>query len=1609
MSDPKQQLDPFQQQLLDPKFQELSYDEQMRSRMSLFMSKAETSPAWQVADDKARLDTLKNVADSYPPAFSNPSYDVLRKELEASPAQRFAYSHEVQEGQTSLLVRGTANVMKGITHTIGGFADRVGQFFGGKPQAGIDPIMGALTGDKDALKLAQYLRRRYEKTVNIPLIGGGTPSQITGSLLGVGTDFAAMRGPAGAVDDLVEGALKASVPVLKTGIQMAARAGATGTLGVARGFGAAGMGNMEGAIDLTHGIKATAISTGEVFGQWAAQDFVFGLLGRGVGYGLRQTWRAVGKALIGKGTAVLPRAEAFGEVSEGAKTPGAEDIQKRFETGNVAPVSEEQLGPAARDHAQSFREAMDYAKQDPDALLKNPVAATRVGAQIMQQGKNTPFGVAIVPDSAEATNPTWRIRQGPGKGGKVLGEHLSFNEVEMILHDAWKDEKAETQTRYEEWNKRYEQFHTDNDKQIVQSAQLHLEGLNDFHPHLREISDSLDHITQNMDRFAPEGAARKPSEGSMLTYGEVGQLQNLGLKAAKVQIALDPKTLPAISDRGTLVDTHNPTKLETVSGGNFNATVIYSHGAPEPVWQAALSRADEYLKSGTTGATREQLAFWQLRDMGYDAIEHSDGGVTALYPKQQIKHVSDLVNKSSREYIMEPERPIAPATSAAPSEHPTTYRAPVGLSQWDQFGWLIEAASREGGTQVGKLPSGEYGLVMKGYPPVQGDLGLVVDTFLGRNTTPAHLRASLEDEGMHLRVDKGQYTIIGTDGKPLGNGPTAYDAMLAAKYRPSRIDGRFGPRNVEILPDGSPFEYTAQGVRGTLRDVYQYVNSFMDVAEEEGKRTISTNEVGKLSQGHDGGYTVEIPGWGIHERFESGAEAREYLDGRYKEYDNVQRLANERGFLFTYDAKRGYTLTDVTGTYAIHNIDEAGRILSQKPDPRWGPGGQYEAGVKLKDSAAGVKLPVDTDPAYAARFPDRSSLGQALSRAKSQIANLFGPTRAYFSRQAREFGHREVAEAFNKLADSIKSRANQDILDVAKIHSLESLYRFSDEEARLALRVSEAYGEEARTRVFEDHGIPEGSPLRPKILDAARRLDAEFYTPMFQRTGQDAAKMLKDFAPKVRETKVRDPQAYQEMELSGPGGMRKLITNAFGGRVPDDMNFASLHERVADFDATLKEENIFHRAIRYALQANKWFYTGENMANFWKTLHAEGIPEEVRLRGQQYIDQVMTGNRSDALKIYQAISRQGKTAPGGVDAISVAKTLTGLGAYGFRPGVAQHVVQSSYLVASGLIGTEAINHGFEVMNKGGAGHLAELFRKGVFTGNSPILKGVGDTSFGANFIDRLMKSGVFFTQNAHVLSKAAVYDGASWLFDRMIKPWVDGGKIAGWELKSHQIRGYLLDTGARDQMEAFLKQGNYEAAKHVYAQNMTDIATYNWRPEDQGQALNRTGILSRIYGQLMIAPTQFASALARIAGEGSFTDRLTNLATYGKNTAAFYAANKSLGMSGSNLLPWKTISLNGGPLFQYLAQMTSERPGQREMDAVMRFLDSMPPVSWVKQGQTVVKELQAEHPWAAFLTLMGESVTPELRVSGVKGPFEMFGNWLGRNARAVGSQLKSAF
>ena len=605
MSDQQQQKpSPFDQQMVDPKFQSLSYDDQKTERAKLYDKLMSNDPKWASTPADQQIQAFNAVRDGKPPAFIDPKYEKLRQTLEVDSGKRFFYDTGTQMGLTGLATRGLANMTKGIGSNPDGVSAKLDRLFGSTVQDETNDQLfaRAIAGDKDGVKLAKYLQGKYEKPIlkGIPLIGGSTPTQMLGSALGYGSDFAMVRGPAKLAEEGIAASVESLRPLAQKALTLAGSAVTTGTMGVVRGAIAAGTNaiggaakeGVEGAIDFAHGLGETVRSVASAWGQWAAQDLAFGILKTGVGVGISRVLGTSIRSIFGAGTRALPNPKSFEETSGGVYTPRAEAYQRKFVAGVTADVAVDQLKPIARDWFRSYKEVTQYSKVDPDALINNPVAAMRTRAQFFT-GENAPLGVSTVSDGPG----TWRLRRSLDKGGAIIGEHLTLPEAEKAIYNEGLLDVSATKDRLAKWTARQEKTGGSEAVREVGSSQTRLNGL-ESDPLFRTMRDSQTIITGGMDRIAPEGAAKLPHEGSMLTYGEVGALQGSRMNVAKVQFDLSNTVMADIAKRGVLAPTDMPTRIPTTSSvtSTERSSIPRRHLRMSFRRQFSVSRRQEILK-----------------------------------------------------------------------------------------------------------------------------------------------------------------------------------------------------------------------------------------------------------------------------------------------------------------------------------------------------------------------------------------------------------------------------------------------------------------------------------------------------------------------------------------------------------------------------------------------------------------------------------------------------------------------------------------------------------------------------------------------------------------------------------------------------------------------------------------------------------------------------------------------------------------------------------------------------------------------------------------------------------------------------------------------------
>jgi hypothetical protein len=679
----------------NPKFQVLPYEKQSAMRQYVLSQ----LPEYAALPVDAQVRTMNLIADA-PPAYADPAFKAKQAELLADPTQSAAYRESMKFNQSSITGRASAWLA---------LQANKGPHLFDKP---LDDVqVKSLQGDPDAKKLVDYLALKQGVSIpmaegvrkllgKVPVIGVlASPdlAQALGDLVGTTADIAgtglvtggALSVPGAAAKSAVSGALvkggagAAAQAVLPAAAKIAAGAATSGAFGVAR----------EAVVDPQAVSNAQGIS-GTFFG-WAVADAVFGGLHEATSAAKVYTrGRAALESVGGKYPRILKENAGAGAAEQLAtKTLKSSDPDFAVQPEGVKDMV------LAREQIAAAKAA------DPQALTSNPVARLQAQAMVGPLERRG-LDISVVPNG----DGTFRVRELPDAGGEIAtvrNPQRGAQEkplAEVTLAEATKEVARRYDAAVISADARLaaERANLDKrkgiaEKQAFRGLEMETPSGEKYHtmgilplqepPRSVELSPSAtanwralqeakrSYASALIDRKALDDfqgsdvatvrtsilAIRKVLEGpedalamnarAAISEGERQHLQGVeGVKTIDFAQVVKPEELRRIGARGTFLDTDNPISVKPASGSESNAVGVYSRPLND-VQFSQLTQVAQVLKAKQELPVDPlDLARTLAMQVGADAIEHQDGSVTLLYPKEQAKHVTDFIDPKSGRY-----------------------------------------------------------------------------------------------------------------------------------------------------------------------------------------------------------------------------------------------------------------------------------------------------------------------------------------------------------------------------------------------------------------------------------------------------------------------------------------------------------------------------------------------------------------------------------------------------------------------------------------------------------------------------------------------------------------------------------------------------------------------------------------------------------------------------------------------------------------------------------------------------------------------------------------------------------------------------------------------
>jgi len=899
--------------------------------------------------------------------------------------------------------------------------------------------------------------------------------------------------------------------------------------------------------------------------------------------------------------------------------------------------------------------------------------------------------------------------------------------------------------------------------------------------------------------------------------------------------------------------------------------------------------------------------------------------------------------------------------------------------------WLGDALARVKGVEM-VVEEGATTLKFAGGTTfTSNNVDDLIDELLVQHTTASHVRYDLAEEGYRLigTPQKG-YKVY--DGKTVvGQGATIPELLHTMNWRPAKIDSRFAPMAVEVGDDVTTFTVKGSYAIGNFNDAKRFLDRFVDVSTLEGRRIIINTAEGKIAYTVGEMYNLDMPKWGVHRQFKSAMETRQFMEGLQQNMMEIERLANERGFILRADAK-GYRLIDERGTYHAATKADIGRILATKPDPSFAPNLIPE--VSEADVA---RFNQDWRAAYSPQVWALPADFKVKPLGMTAVSQTYRPMHDWLVSYAKKSGHYRLAEIVDAMQTTLPEALRQanETRRLLLYHLFDKTKRgtrlFSDDVLRGLQEWMEAVDDDTRTMIVKDYGL---KPHHIEGVKAIRDLlgtDPMHNPGLFGKAGIDSNRFLFDYMPIIRE------RALKAGDLTDSQSREFLNGIWQGGSLPKEIRFMAEEERLSEVVNMARETNLAKTLTNYSNRLHKKLFLGDLWRQLDDYIKNSPIPvDEVAVENLHHYREMLLGTYDDGITkklnhfttdtARRLGSKHPEVAEGFMDMVYTTNALT---TQAYRPWLTVRNMTQMYATTGALIGNEWVEAGMKRVLDNVEGSLGVLRERGVITEAPPLINEIakGETRVG-KAIGTVTEIGMKPFKRSDDLSRAVAYFGAEekWnYFERAMKG-VKGPSF----IETVGVNLMHDDTAAK--VAALLADGSPEAitsAKHLFCNDINKLSMFDYyRPNN---ARMSHGFLGRMFGQYQVYPVYYANLIRHMMTHGTAGQRIVSIGRLGLNAMAIAGALQLIGIDGKNFLPWVPAQVSGGPMFNLAltalaATNTTSYKGRQARGELKGILLNLIPGSYeFRAVSQALKQLEAGQPLLAFYALTGAPVRPDLR------------------------------
>lgn len=1488
----------------DPRFAQLSYNEQIDLRSKGFLNVMGTDPRFAqiTAPEKELL--LRKYAYR-PPVFEDQRLNVLsdgvRNRVESGDEDFLKRLSGLQAGQ------GLASGVIGnaLTNLFGAISGESGQ------------LMALATAGPENEKFSAYVGYLSSRDEQVAKLGNTLKS------IGSGVSFVA---------DIAAMYMNPAMKAMRVGLGTWGTAKAAQTSSRALGFLArtaipvfteVTIEGMLGVVrdniqDYQQGRMDERLRGGiakqfETFGEWAAIDYLIEL---GLHYALPIASNL--KHIFFKGVSDRALRKNIGMTAEELA-----DTTQAWLKGDINETTFKQLNTSVQDHLTQ---------------LNSLTQAKALGAEIVNQ----PFLNSVTGSSFSGKTlvalDDGTFRLGELHNSKEAKVFETLREVNEELAESVSKRLADT---------------TDEAQKLAETEQY--QWLLNYKTLGEGIDSSIDIVKRSQEIKGDLGIKLKKTVGRMpkdfvpinkrgiISNGEAGMAEKVGNVIEKITVP-EAFNEEALSKGASLFDNSGPVKFDT-GGTNNNAVVVLNNPANKEALDNAIAKTSSSAMQLPEGMSSEQAAQNLLIERGFDGIDLKDGTITSFFG-DRVKVISENLNGLTgklsnmpttkvKNTILEPvtkpaeviER-ITPAPTVPPAKVSDTIPS-TGLST-DTNDYVKIIARKAGATitQVGK----DFVLKLgKSLPPIKlNSMKEALDALTMLKTTPASLRTMLKAEGKELlKVLDANGNTIGfkiLKGKEvLGQGNTLRKAMLDAEFVP-KIPIENAPTNNIIETTGEKFIAGGDSVIGSNAEIRKALSAFGDSAYTESLITKVDNSKAKVIQEANGQMKV------IDKRLEGVIQTKDDLRSAMKtvsnfdEFENLQNISRNKGMELTIKNGQYHVLDQSGSKFVAKNLDELTNYWKTKvPDPEVAPDLFGKGNEAVNEGAATVKGTNQgqaTKPKNWAEQPEALPIKEGPGKPKMSWwlsgTSALRPLRDWLISATKKAGLPDLLQKYRNVDRSLRAatveidKGNQIILDIMSpkgkligLNQRKSIYYYLADEVdtgRLINKVTDTKFEYQMT----DETIEIANKLREVFgIDETSGLFAKF--------GINPQKYLGDYAPRVREWHELNPDKVNHVT------MKQLTDELWSDGVPKEIKFWAEEERASEFINMAIDDDIFMVMTKYNTQGHKKLFVEEAWTDLqdYMTKNQAHIPQEIAYRIQDWRASVMHIRMTDGEKMVKNFLHRFSMAiaPNSPKTRKIIQDMTQTmyqlnitTNMGWRPWLAARNMLQPYTTLAPRWGNDVVNQAVNNVAKNTKEIIGECKRLGIINTKDPILFA---ESIDAT-LNTLTHRGLKMFGRSDDITRAIGFetariqwkDGLAKLKSGVIKNPDDFLKVTGVNLMPDDIQTAVMRQ---------LDLANPDVAFDLYANEVVAESFFIYR-SDQAPTMYK-GLIGKAFGQYGTYSAGFREMLKNGFTRGTKAQKFAFGARYMANTVAIGGALAAVGINNNNFIPFAPASFTGGPMF----------------------------------------------------------------------------------------------